>query len=231
MTISTESGEPHEQKTPRALRRDAAENRRRLLDAAREVFAEHGLEAGVEEVAQVAGVGVGTLYRRFLTKDALIAELVREFMEQVLALVREATTVSDGRGLEQFVFALGDVQSANRGCLARIWTDEHSTALRQQYRIHLAEVLEDAKAHGVVRTDAAMTDLDLLFWALRGIIETTGALAPGAWRRHAAIHLAGLRPSASELSHPPVGEDVVARSRDSLLQQSGAPVNRTERER
>ncbi|MDQ1718021.1 MAG: hypothetical protein QOE89_1974, partial [Pseudonocardiales bacterium] len=60
----------------RPLRRDAAENRERLLDAAIQVFAEHGLDAGVDEVARVAGVGTGTLYRRFPTKQALIDELV-----------------------------------------------------------------------------------------------------------------------------------------------------------
>lgn len=216
--MSTPTSTDREHVEPRALRRDAAENRRRLLDAAREVFADHGPDAGVEEIAHAAGVGVGTLYRRFPTKDALMAELVNEFMEQVLALARDARTVPGGHGLERFVHALGEVQSANRGCLARIWSDESSAALRRQYRVLIAELLEDATTHGTIRADAAVTDLDLLFWALRGIIETTGAHAPEAWRRHAAIHLAGLRPTAGDLALPPVGEDVVARSRESLLQ-------------
>jgi len=227
MTTQTSAGGEHEHVEPRALRRDAAKNRQRLLDAAREVFADHGLDAGVEEIAQMAGVGVGTLYRRFPTKDALIAELVHEFMKQVITLASTAKTVREGRGLEQFVYALGEVQSANRGCLARIWSDESTAALRRQYRVLIADLLEDA-TQGTIRADASVTDLDLLFWALRGIIETAGDHAPEAWRRHAAIHLAGLRPSAGKLPLPPVDEDVVARSRESLLQRGGDPDRRTE---
>lgn len=206
-----------ETSVPRTLRRDAAANRRRLLDAARVVFAERGIDAGVEEVAQVAGLGVGTLYRRFPTKDALIAELVHEFMQEVVSLARESLLLNDGRGLEQFVYALGEVQAANRGCLARIWTDEASTALRNEYRALIGELLDNAKAHGTIRDDSAVTDLDLLFWSLRGIIETTGNLAATAWRRQAAISLAGLRPSPQLLDESPISEDVVARARASSL--------------
>lgn len=219
MTNSTQiSGhDPGMTSDRRTLRRDAAQNRRRLLEAARIVFAEHGLDAGVEEVAQAAGVGVGTLYRRFPTKYALIAELVREFMEEVVALARQAEQVTDGRGLEQFVYALGEVQAANRGCLARIWTDETSTALRDEYRVLVAGLLANAKAHGAIRDDAAVTDLDLLFWSLRGIIETTGELSTPAWRRQAAICLAGLRPSSDTLADLPIGEEIVAHSREASL--------------
>lgn len=199
----------------RTLRRDAAHNRKRLLEAARIVFAENGLDAGVEEVAQAAGVGVGTLYRRFPTKDALIAELVREFMEEVVALARHAEQVAEGRGLEQFVYSLGEVQAANRGCLARIWTDATSTGLRDEYRVLVAGLLANAKAHGAIRDDASVTDLDLLFWSLRGIIETAGELSAPAWRRQAAICLAGLRPSPHTLAELPIGEEIVAHSRES----------------
>ena len=79
-----------EQTPTKTLRRDAAQNRQRLLDAAEQVFAERGLEASVDEVARVAGVGMGTLYRRFPTKEALIAELVRELLEDVLLLARSS---------------------------------------------------------------------------------------------------------------------------------------------
>ncbi|KQU38397.1 MULTISPECIES: TetR/AcrR family transcriptional regulator [unclassified Rhodococcus (in: high G+C Gram-positive bacteria)] len=202
---------------PRPLRRDAAENRRRLLDAARTVFAERGMDAGVEDVARTAGVGVGTLYRRFPTKDALVAELVHEFMENAVSLARDAGSVSGGGGLEQLVFALGEVQAENRGCLARIWTDEASSALRDEYRRLSAALLADARRHGTIRSDAVATDLDLVFWSLRGIIETTGDSAPVAWRRQAAILLAGLRPSSHPLGVAPISEAVVARTRESSL--------------
>lgn len=80
----------------KALRRDAAENRQRLLDAAATVFSARGLDVGVDEIARVAGVGVGTLYRRFPTKDALISELVRQVLEDFVALARDACSAPDG---------------------------------------------------------------------------------------------------------------------------------------
>jgi len=202
---------------PPTLRRDAAANRQRLLDAARDVFAASGLDAGVEEIAQAAGVGIGTLYRRFPTKDALVAELVREFMEEVVDLAAGAATTPDGKGLEQFVYSMGTVQAANRGCLARIWTDETSTALREEYRSLVTRLLADAKAQGQVRDDAAVSDLDLVFWSLRGVIETTREMSGPAWRRQAAICLAGLRPATHPLADPPVSEESVAHVRAASL--------------
>ena len=84
----------------RPLRRDAEQNRQRLLDAAADVFAEHGLDASVEEIARTAGVGMGTLYRRFPTKDALISALVHDALTTMLKLAREGTERADGTGLE-----------------------------------------------------------------------------------------------------------------------------------
>jgi AcrR family transcriptional regulator len=103
----------------RPLRRDAAENRQRLLDAAAQVFAEHGLDAGVEEIARVAGVGMGTLYRRFPSKDALIAALVRDVLDTLLTLADEACLRTDGSGLEYFLESASAYQAAHRGCLPR----------------------------------------------------------------------------------------------------------------
>lgn len=195
-----------EQSAHRTLRRDAVENRQRLLEAARHVFAVHGIEAGVEEVAHEAGVGIGTLYRRFPTKDALIAELVRELLNEVIGLARSALEVPDGRGLEQYLYAIGRAQEVNRGCLSRLWSDDTTTALRAEARSLVAELLRDAQDHGTVRTDATLTDVDLLFWSLRGILEAGGPKPTHAWRRQIALTVAGLRPSAEALPEPPLAE-------------------------
>jgi AcrR family transcriptional regulator len=195
-----------EQSHHRALRRDAIENRARLLEAARRVFALRGIDAGVEEVAHEAGVGIGTLYRRFPTKDALIAELVRELLEEVIAIARSALEVADGHGLEQYLYAIGAAQEANRGCLSRIWSDDTTRALRAESRSLVAELFADAKRHGTVRDDATLTDVDLLFWSLRGILEAAGERPTKAWRRQVAITVAGLRPSSDALPEPPLSE-------------------------
>jgi AcrR family transcriptional regulator len=203
MTTATHQAAPDDA-ARRGLRRDAVENRQRLLMAARHMFAVHGIEAGVEEVAHEAGVGVGTLYRRFPTKDALIAELVRELLGEVIAIAERALTVPGGRGLERYLFEIGAAHEANRGCLSRLWSDETTVPLRARARALMAELLVDAQRHGTVRDDATLTDIDLLFWALRGILEASGAKPTAAWRRHIALTVAGLRPSAEKLSEPPL---------------------------
>jgi AcrR family transcriptional regulator len=188
----------------KGLRRDAAENRRRLLSAAEIVFAELGLEASVDEVARVAGVGMGTLYRRFPTKDALIGELVRELLLEVHGLARDALAVPDGRGLEQYLYATARAQYRRRGCLARLWEDTETTALKEECRALVAQLLEQAQEHGAIRDDVTSPDIDLIFWALRGIIAMADGADTPAWERHLAIVLAGLRPGAAALPHRPL---------------------------
>ena len=201
----------------KVLRRDAAENRRRLLDAAARVFSERGLDAGVEEIARAAGVGMGTLYRRFPTKDALISELVRELLTDLVVMARATREVTDGSGLEQLLFGTGVIQASHRGCVSRMWNDEHTTALREEFREILVELLARAQETGKVRVDVTVTDLDLVFWAVRGVVETTRGVSDTAWRRHLAMVIAGLRPGSEELSEEPVGEGDVALAKERVL--------------
>jgi AcrR family transcriptional regulator len=190
----------------RPLRRDAEQNRQRLLDAAAAVFAERGLEAGVEEIARVAGVGIGTLYRRFPTKDALICALVHDVMTTILRLARESTRCPGGTGLETFLEAVSAYQAEHLGVLPRLWnvSSEHESVAETRQLV--AAMLGDAKASGRVRADLASTDLTILLWSIRGVIETTRGAAPGAWRRHLDILIAGLRPAAEPLLHQPLSQ-------------------------
>jgi AcrR family transcriptional regulator len=185
----------------RPLRRDALQNRQRLLDAAAEVFAEHGLEASVEEIARTAGVGMGTLYRRFPTKDALISALVHDVVTTMLRIARESTERPDGTGLEYFLEAASAYQAAHRGCLPRLWNAGTELDLVQEVRRLIAAILADAKRHGRVRADITSTDVTIALWAVRGIIETTQGRAPEAWQRYLDIFIAGLRPASDPLAH------------------------------
>ena len=90
-----------------ATRRDAVRNYHRVVAAAREVLGESGAEASMEEIAARAGVGIGTVYRRFASKDALIDELLRLAMEQTVAAAERALARTDGHGLEEFLRAMG----------------------------------------------------------------------------------------------------------------------------
>lgn len=183
----------------RPLRRDAEHNRQRLLDAAAVVFAEHGLEASVEEIARAAGVGMGTLYRRFPTKDALISALVHDVLTTMLQLAQEGTERPDGTGLEYFLEAASAYQAAHRGCLPRLWNAGLEHELVQEVRRLIDAILADAKRHGKVRADVTGTDVTIALWAIRGIIETTAGRAPEAWQRHLDIFIAGLRPAVDPL--------------------------------
>jgi len=180
------------------LRRDAAENRQRLLDAAGRVFAEQGPDAGVDEVAREAGVGMGTLYRRFANKQALIDELVGELRRELLAIARRAATATDGTGLEKLLFEAAELQAAQSGCLRRLW--QHSAAepeAIEETRTHIAQLLKAAQRHGLVRHEITPADIAVIMWSVRGVIETTSAVAPRAWRRHLELLVAGMRPVES----------------------------------
>ncbi|WP_037205932.1 TetR/AcrR family transcriptional regulator [Rhodococcus opacus] len=207
--VSVQAGE-------KSLRRDAAENRQRLLDAAATVFSARGLDVGVDEIARVAGVGIGTLYRRFPTKDALISELVRQVLEDFLALARDAASAPEGEGLEQVLYGSGAILASNRGCLSRMWNDDQTTVLRNEYRRILFELLTQAKQHGRIREDATDADLDLIFWSLRGVVATTRGVTDTGWRRILAVMIAGLRPGAEQLDAAPMNAQEVAHIMENL---------------
>ncbi len=194
----------------KVLRRDAAENGQRLLDAAAAVFSARGLDVGVDEIARVAGVGIGTLYRRFPTKDALIRELVRQVLEDFVALGQDALSAPDGEGLEQVLYGTGAILESNGGCLSRMWNEDETTISRDEYRRILVELLAKAKQHGRIREDSTDADLDLVFWSLHGVITTTRGVTDTGWRRILAVMVTGLRPGADDLDAAPMSTEDVA---------------------
>ena len=194
------------------MRSDAQKNRERLLVAASQVFEEKGLEASVADVARVAGVGMGTLYRRFPSKDALIEALVSEVLDATIAMAEEAATRPDGTGLEHFLQAVSAYHAEHLGCLPKLWNSHHVVqAAREQIAVHLVDLLADAQAHGRVRTDLTSTDLSLAMWSIRGVLETTRSNAPDAWKRHLDLLVAGMRPSETALAHRPLSQSQVDR--------------------
>ena len=189
----------------RALRREARENRARLLLAARQVFALRGPDARVEEIAQAAGVGLGTFYRNFATKQALFDELVGDVRRRLLALARRARRAPEGTGLERLLVDAGKAQARDPGYMQFLWTP--STAEQgavDEFLGILAELLADAQRAGRIRSDVVVTDVWTTLWSLRGILELTRASAPGAWRRHLELLVAGMR------AHPAGNEPLAA---------------------
>ena len=100
----------------RPLRADAARNRARVLDAARTAFAEAGLDVGVEEIARRAGVGKGTLYRRFPTKEALVRAIFEDILDEIERLVAEAEAEPDAwEAFAHYLSGAARMQASNQG--------------------------------------------------------------------------------------------------------------------
>lgn len=181
------------------LRRDAAENRERLLRAAFELFAEQGPEVGVNEIARRAGVGPGTLYRRFPTKEALIDELYQIVLDEMLDTARQALAGDvPGQALEHCLRRIGEIMAAHRGCLARLWGahPDRSSGRATEWWAAVEGMLAPAVRAGRVRPDLTVQDVRICLIGLRCVVQETVAESPDLWRRHLELLLAGLRPGA-----------------------------------
>jgi AcrR family transcriptional regulator len=201
--------------TAAPLRRDAAVNRERILTAAVEVFSASGAEAGIDEVARRAGVGVGTVYRRFPTKDALLAEIVAQLLRDLVSVAREALDAAPEAGLAEFLTGAGELQARHAGCLWQLWSGgrEGSETLLELRTIG-QQLLTRAQGSGAVRGELVYEDIGMLLWSLAGVVESAHRVDPQLWRRTLEIMLNGMKPAAEKLAHPPLppgGLDAVAR--------------------
>ncbi|MFE3321391.1 TetR/AcrR family transcriptional regulator [Nocardia sp. NPDC059195] len=195
--------EPPHTESVRPMRRDALRNRRRLLDAARVVYAEMGPDVGVDEIARRAGVGVGTLYRHFSTKDDLLDALLDELLEDIVrSVTRTAAQQPPGQGFEACLWFIGDEMASYRIYLGSLWSgfppadDER----RLQFWGLIERLLKDAQQSGEIREDLNLTDVFSCVLSIRALIDQTGGRVPEIWRRHLSVLLAGFRPSAQPLS-------------------------------
>jgi AcrR family transcriptional regulator len=177
-------------------RRDAVRNYHRILDAAREVLGESGADASMEEIAARAGVGVGTVYRRFASKDALIGELLRLALEELMAAVDRALARTDGHGLEELLRVFGQ-SFADHARYANLFLERPANAAAtRQVRAAIDALTARAVAAGTVDPGVTAADAMALILAMRGLVQAPGDLDPAAWQRFLDIHLAGLRTAA-----------------------------------
>jgi AcrR family transcriptional regulator len=174
-------------------RRDAVRNYHRVLNAAREVLGESGADASMEEIAARAGVGMGTVYRRFANKDALIDELVRLSLSEALAEARRALACPGGDGLEQLLRGLGALFAAHAKYAHLLLQRSADSAASRDIRAAIQELTSRALAAGTLNPSVTVGDMMALVWGMRGLTETTSDVAPGTWQRFLDIHLAGLR--------------------------------------
>ena len=186
-------------KTPsaRPLRADARRNRERIVEAARAVFARQGGEAQIDDIARAAGVGVGTVYRHFPHKEALLGELLVEHFRKMADNAELALEVEDPweafagllRTNAQFCAAdIGVQQALARGPDA--W--EYVAAEIDRLRDTTTQLIDRAQRAGVMRPDFVVDDIPMLMAGL----SSTMAVPGYDWRRHLEILLAGMRATA-----------------------------------
>jgi AcrR family transcriptional regulator len=195
---------------PRA-RRDAVRNHQRVLATAREVLGESGAGASMEEIAARAGVGVGTVYRGFTSKDALIDELLRLALEQVLASTERALARTDGQGLEELLRALGQSFADHARYAGPLLQRHTADDTAPQIRAAIDELTARALTAHTVNPGITSGDVLAVVWAMRGLVQATAEVAPGAWQRFLDIQLAGMRAPGSLSGTPPLSTRQVSK--------------------
>jgi len=190
------------------LRRDAERNRALILEAARQAFAEEGLRVTLDEIARRAGVGVGTVYRRFADKDALVEALFEQRVGEIIELGHAALAEDDEwDGVVHWVYGMLGLVAADRG-LAEVVTSttygrERVGEARAQIAPLATRILERAQAAGRVRPDVRPGDFPMVTFMIGRLAEYTHEIAPELWRRYVALLLDAMR-TDRELSQLPV---------------------------
>ncbi|WP_392542983.1 TetR family transcriptional regulator [Oryzobacter telluris] len=192
----------------RRLRADAEGNRARLLAAARRVFGREGVQAPLSAVADEAGVGIATLYRRFPDRDALVVEAFAEAFEAFAALLDRARSDPDPwSAFSALVTGMSDLESRDRGFTHLLQTAglpvRGPDGVRAKGYATVVEVIERGQAAGVIRRDLTPEDLPVITFAIAGILEATRDDAPQAWHRHVALVLEGCRAHDDAAALPP----------------------------
>ncbi|MBE1488493.1 TetR/AcrR family transcriptional regulator [Plantactinospora soyae] len=190
----------------RPLRADAVRNRRLLLAAAADEFAERGLDASVADIARRAGVGKGTVFRHFATKNDLIAAIVLDRIDALNAVGAELLEATDpGAALLEFLTVAAH-QRQQRDLSFLHESGELPTEVtraREEMSQTVHGLVDRARKHGAVRADVTGADIILLMCAPNYVASYVPDASPDLWRRYLAIIFDGLRPEgAHPLPHP-----------------------------
>jgi AcrR family transcriptional regulator len=174
-------------------------NRAGILEAAARMFAERGVGVDVREIARAAGVGMGTLYRHFPTKDQLVEAVLADVQEDWVHTTQELLTTNDPwPALCRFMEDTLTRHAAHRGLLESFGTGfralpSEQAVNRTSIEPVIAELVAGARAQGKLRDDVTSEDIGLLLIAIGRTIEVTEEKAPGTWRRSLTVVLNGLR--------------------------------------
>ena len=189
--------------TERPLRADARRNRERILAAARACFAEQGGEAQMDDIARRAKLGVGTLYRHFPDKAALIESLKAERLARIAELGEEALAEEDPwESFATWLWRCAELQASDRGLCEAIVANPLPDGAQGEVdeRVGLVDVTRRVvirgQEAGVIRSDLRSEDIALVMCGLSATILAGEGPLGGTWRRHLALVLDGMRASA-----------------------------------
>jgi AcrR family transcriptional regulator len=211
----------------RPLRRDAQRNRDAIVAAARQVFCDHGLEAPLEEIARRAGVGIGTLYRRFPSRVELLDAVLADTVQAHVDAAEQALATDDPwDGFAYYLEETCRLQAANRGLNDAMGMRFPRATAVEAAKARLFELVGElvrrAQASGQLRLDLTLEDLAFLNWANARILQAGRAAgASDAWRRHLGFLLDGFRAErAHPLPQPPLSPRQVHRAMLTLGRRS-----------
>jgi AcrR family transcriptional regulator len=198
--------------SPRRLRRDAELNRERIVAAAQDVFAESGFEASMERIANRAGVGVGTLYRRFPNKERLVIAIIEMISWRTRQLVDEVLrTATPTEGIFEFLRQCVAMPSSLRALVARSpRLAEAHLAMVETLAGPVTELIEHAKEGGSIRADVTFSDIALILLSVRAVEDRWGVggvdakLGRQQGERYLQLLIDGLRVKDSVLPHRPL---------------------------
>ena len=202
----------------RLLRADAERNRQRILAAAAELFTERGLEPSLDDVARHAGVGVGTVYRRFPDKASLADALFDERIDALVALAEQAQAEPDAwAALVSFLERSAEILVSNRGLRQILMFAaegrDRGICARDRMRPAIESLIERAQADGQVRADLRPTDVPMIEFMVAAAAEYAWQVRPTVWRRYLALILDALRPASASgrpLPEPELSPDEMA---------------------
>lgn len=192
----------------RPLRADAERNRQRIIDAAREVFAERGLDAPMDAIAERAGVGQATLYRRFPQREDLIVACFAPKLTEYAEAVEDALREPDAWvGFCTYMERICGMQAADQGVQDVLTTTFPTARAVEAQRAHaferLTELIRRAQAQGSLRADFVPEDVVVVLLANAGVVRVMRTAAPDAWRRFIGLMLDGLRADCARPLPPP----------------------------
>jgi AcrR family transcriptional regulator len=191
--------------TERPLRADARRNREKIMASAAELFARLGTEAQMDQIAEHCGLGLGTLYRHFPTKEALLAAIVSRRFADLADLARAAEQIEDpGEAFETLLrgyleSAEGDAAfqfallSAGRDRPAGPAGQQAGPAEKDEFRAVISRIIDRAIAAGAVRADLTAADFPLIVCGIMSTMYFKPGGAEADWRRHLALVLDGVR--------------------------------------